>query len=146
MAKKYNDPNELLEDLIKLDYDAIEAYDEAIERLGDTESKRQLSAFREDHRRHTQNLGAFMKQAGKTPPGGAGLKRVLTKGKVVLADIAGDVAILKAMKSNEDDTNKAYERAVEHEWLSVTLRDTLREHLNDERRHRTWIEQRITQL
>ncbi|WP_106092123.1 ferritin-like domain-containing protein [Enhygromyxa salina] len=145
-ATTLSDTNKLLEDLIKLDYDAIEAYDAAIKRLKDAESKRQLSEFRNDHQRHTQNLGRFMKQAGKDPPTGPGLKQILTKGKVVLADISGDQAILKAMKSNEDDTNAAYERAVQHEGTSAELRDTLRENLNDERRHRSWIERRIKEI
>ncbi|KIG13905.1 hypothetical protein DB30_07458 [Enhygromyxa salina] len=144
--KKPSDTASMLEELVKLDYAAIEAYDAAVKRLKDAESKRQLSDFRNDHQRHTQNLGKFIKQAGKDVPTGPGLKQILTKGKVVLADISGDTAILKAMKSNEDDTNAAYERALGHEGISAELRDTLRENLEDERRHRSWIERRITQL
>ena len=41
------------------------------------------------------------------------MKAILTQGKVVLADMFGDSAILKAMKTNEDDTVTAYDRACE---------------------------------
>ena len=54
---------------------------------------------------------------------------VLTKGKVVLGGLIGDNAVLQAMKTNEDDTNTAYERA-----------------LGDERRHRDWMVETIRLL
>ena len=38
-------------------------------------------------------------------------KQMLTTGKVALASLMGDGAILAAMKTNEDDTVTAYERA-----------------------------------
>lgn len=146
LAGKQRDPESLLEQLIKLDYDAIEAYDAAIERLDDDESKRHLSQFREDHRRHTQELSQFLRDYGEAPPTGPDFKRILTQGKVMLANLGGDRAILKAMKSNEDQTNTAYERANEHRDLPPALMETLRKNLDDERRHRSWIERRIEQL
>src|SRR5690606_437297 len=102
---------ELLQDLIELDYDAIEAYEEAIKRLDNGGYKQKLEKFKADHERHTQNLAAPLRSMGEDVPTGPSAKRFLTRGKVVLADMAGDFAILKAMKSNEDDTNTAYERA-----------------------------------
>jgi hypothetical protein len=46
------------------------------------------------------------------------------------------------MKTNEDDTNTAYERACARNDVTPELQLLLRRNLNDERRHRTWIEQR----
>ena len=68
---------------------------------------------------------------------------MLTEGKVVIAGIMGDKAILTAMKSNEDDTNTAYERSVDNDVVPAQVKDTLREFLGDERRHRAWIEQQL---
>ena len=51
----------------------------------------------------------------------------------------GNKAILMAMKSNEDDTNAAYERAVAHLGLGVDVTTILEKHLADERRHREYI-------
>ncbi len=42
------------------------------------------------------------------------MKQVLTTGKIPRTDLAGDGAILKAMKTNEYDTVSAYERASSH--------------------------------
>ncbi len=49
---------------------------------------------------------------GGNPADGGDLKQILTKGKVVIAELGGDDAILKAMKMNEEVTNKSYEEMV----------------------------------
>ena len=49
------------------------------------------------------------------------------------------------MKSNEDDTNQAYEQALDRDDLTADIRDLLARNLADERRHRGWIEARLAQ-
>jgi hypothetical protein len=58
----------------------------------------------------------------------------------------GDKAILVAMKTNEDDTNTAYERAVNHEGRHASAEEVLRRGLADERRHRAWIDETLAAL
>lgn len=137
---------DLLEDLIKLDYDAIAAYEAAISRLDGKTFIAEMTAFRDDHVRHTQNLGALLGPMGRTPPTEGDAKAMLTKGKVLLADLLGDKAILQAMKTNEDDTNTAYERAVKHADVDMTTRQVLERNRADEARHRSWIEQTLATL
>ena len=136
----------MLNDLIELDYDAAEAYEAAIERLDDPDSKSNLQTFRDDHLRHTQELSTVVRDLGGDPPTEGDFKAVLTKGKVVIAGLGGDVAVLRAMKSNEDDTNTAYERAVARDELTDDIIDLLQRNLDDERRHRAWIVRRIDEL
>jgi uncharacterized protein (TIGR02284 family) len=138
--------NHLLRDLIELDYDAIEAYKAAIERLKQQADRTQLGVFLEDHRRHVADLSAYLRQLGVEPPVSGDIKRVLTKGKVVVLGLMGDKAIFEAMKSNEDDTNRAYERAVGADGLTADLRSALDRNLADERRHRAWFEARISAM
>jgi uncharacterized protein (TIGR02284 family) len=133
----------LLNDLIALDYDAIEAYEAAIARLSDQRDKDQLRQFMGDHQRHTVDLSDLVSKYGAQPVGRADIKRVLTKGKVVLAGLAGDKAIFNAMKSNEDDTNTAYERAVAKQGVPEGIREVLSRNLSDERRHRQWMTDRL---
>lgn len=137
---------QMLNDLIELDYDAIEAYTAAINRLEDASSREYFAQFRSDHERHTQELTQLVTDLGGTPSTGPSFKHYLTQGKVVLADLFGDEAILGAMKTNEDDTNTAYERAVNHDKKPAIAHDVLKQGLADERRHRAWIENRIDQL
>lgn len=53
-----NTLSERLENLLVLEYDAINAYEEAIKRLDDAERKRELAHFMGDHQRHTEELSA----------------------------------------------------------------------------------------
>jgi uncharacterized protein (TIGR02284 family) len=137
------DFNVVLKNLISLDYDAVEAYQAAIDRMDDPSLKDSLADFMADHRRHTLELSACARQLGLEPPSGPDTKAVLTKGKVVLANMAGDRAILMAMKTNEEDTNTAYERAANHQDLPEAVRDPIIRGLSDERRHRAWLVETI---
>ena len=68
------------------------------------------------------------------------MKQMLTTGKIVLADIMGDGAILKAMKTNEDDTVTAYERASRHPDAMPESKAFFMKAHADEERHRAWME------
>jgi uncharacterized protein (TIGR02284 family) len=146
MTGKEGNPLHMLYKLIELDYDAIEAYDAALVRIDDSVSKSALAGFRADHERHVRELGGVLRGMGFDPPQKGDYKRVLTKGKVILGNVAGDRGILLAMKTNEDDTNHAYERAITRADLTPDVRQIIERNLADERRHRTWIEQRLSAL
>lgn len=135
-----------LRQLVKLDYDAIEAYDEAIKRIKDPVSKANLADFRNDHALHTENLGAVLRNMGEDVPEGPDLKRVLIEGKVRIADLGGDRAILHAMIANEKVTSEAYDEALKLDELDAAARQTLESNREDERRHKQWIEKRVEEL
>jgi uncharacterized protein (TIGR02284 family) len=137
---------DLLTDLIQLDHDAAGAYQAAIDRLKDAGFRSALSGFRQDHLRHIEELGAQLSAIGGESPKEGDMKSLLAKGKVVLGGLMGDKAILQAMKTNEDDTNTAYERAVKHDEASEDVRDVLSRGLTDERRHRDWMVETIEKL
>jgi uncharacterized protein (TIGR02284 family) len=130
---------DLLEDLIALDYDAADAYQAAIDRLENSRFRARLAEFKADHLRHVEELGEIVTSMGRTPPKGGDMKSILTSGKVVMAGLMGDKAILEAMRTNEADTNTAYERAVNFSGLVSTTREVLQRGLEDERRHCEWI-------
>lgn len=127
--------------LIELDYDAIEAYKAAVDRIENEHYKNQLRKFEADHQRHVQELNAVLRAHGEKEVDGPSGKQWLTKGKVVIADLFGDNPILQAMHSNEDDTNSAYERMNDHKdkWLDAL--EVLRRGLLDEKQHRKWLEE-----
>ena len=133
-----------VEELIELDYDAIEAYTAAINRLENPTYKSKMNEFKSDHQRHVAELSEMLRERGKTPPTGPSAgKQWLAKGKVILANLIGDKTILAAMKTNEDDTNTAYERMNHHRDKWPEANDILVRGLQDEQRHRTWIEATI---
>lgn len=136
-----SDFTKVIKELIELDYDAIEAYETAINRLKNTGYKAQMQEFKADHERHVDELNEILSAHGEPEVEGPSAKQWLTKGKVVLSDLVGDdITILKAMLTNEEDTTKAYERANSHEKKWDSTVDALSRGLDDERRHKKWIE------
>jgi rubrerythrin len=130
-----------LQALVEFEYDVIEAYEAAIHRLEDETYRLKLEEFKNDHGRHIEELSAILKKHNEKVPTGPSSKQWLTKGKVVVANIVGDRAILMAMSSNEDDSILAYERMVGaiEQWEDA--KDPLNRGLADEMRHKAWLKQ-----
>lgn len=131
---------EILQDLIELEYDALEAYNTAIDRISEKAYKDKLEEFREDHKNHIKELTDIIGQYGVDVPEGPSMKQWLTSGKVILANLVGDLAILRAMNSNEKDTNTAYERVNGLKDKAAGAVDFLKRAYNDEKRHKAWLE------
>ncbi|AXR06138.1 DUF2383 domain-containing protein [Salinimonas sediminis] len=136
----------LLKELCEADFDAIEAYEEAIKRLDDKSIADKLAQYRTDHVSHTEVLNRFLKTRNEEMVDGPDAKRLLTEGKVVIADLFGDKAILKAMVANEKIMVKAYEEARDSDALNVDEKAQLAKHYDDEKRHHAWIKSTSEQL
>lgn len=131
-----------LNDVIEMDYDAIEAYDAAIKRLDEESFRAKLREFKADHERHIRDLSTAVKAEGGTPPGSGDFKQYLSKGKVVIADLGGRDSILKAMKSNVEETEDKY-AAMVAEQFPAHIKQLLENGLADERRHKSWLHQNV---
>ena len=129
---------DLVDALLSLEHDAMSAYDSAIDKLMDPTAKEKVREFRGDHERHLRELGEFARGVGVADDGGS-MKSMLTSGKVAMAELAGDDAILKAMASNEEDTISAYERGSAQTGISSELREICERAHRDELRHREWM-------
>lgn len=135
---KEKDIVDLLKNLLELEHDAADAYETAIQKLENPDDKAALKSFLEDHRDHIVELNEIRATLGAESVNKGDVRRVLTQGKVILGGLLGDRAILVAMKSNEEDTNTAYERALEH-GVPPSIRAVFDRNLRDERRHYAWI-------
>ncbi len=130
-----------LKSLVELEYDAVEAYDAALNRLDNKEYKMSVASFMEDHMRHIKEVSELLKKHNEASPSGPSLaKQWITKGKVVLGNLVGDTAILMALRSNEIDTNTAYERLKIHEHIWSDAKEIVTRGLLDEHRHKKWLE------
>lgn len=129
-----------LKDLVHLDIDAIHAYDQAIEKINVKEVKDALTNFRDDHRRHVDELSAIIRSHGEEPPRFArDFKGFLIQGFTALRSITGTEGALRAMKSNEQLTNVTYVRALSWD-LPENVRSIVEKNREDERRHLDAIE------
>lgn len=133
----------LVRNLLLLEHDAIAAYDQTAERLENPAWKQQIATFRSDHERHVRELTRLADSLGTDAPTEGDAKQLLTTGKVALASIMGDSATLRAMKSNEEDTVTAYERACQHQEVPAEARRIFEQALQDERRHRSWMQDAV---
>lgn len=134
-----------LSDLVALEYNAIETYEAAIERLENLDYRAKMTEFLGEHERHLMGLCDAIIQEGGTPPDGGNYKQFLTKGPVIIAGIGGDKSVLKAMLLNEGLTNKLYENAND-EIFPGYIQLMLKQALGDVRHHRVWIKSAREQL
>ena len=72
---------DLLEDLLQLDYDAADAYQAAIDRIDDARYRSALAEFKRDHLRHIVELSDILSSIGRTPPKDGDMKGFLTKAR-----------------------------------------------------------------
>ncbi|SFP15472.1 DUF2383 domain-containing protein [Tranquillimonas alkanivorans] len=135
-----SDIRDLVTNLILLERDAIAAYDTCIEKLDNPTLADTIRDFRGDHLQHLDTLQTMAREAGAEAPADGDAKQMMTTGKVTLADMMGDGAVLKAMKTNEDDTVTAYERAANHQDAVPASKAFFEKALADEQRHRAWME------
>ncbi|MCO6184930.1 DUF2383 domain-containing protein [Rhizobium sp. L1K21] len=140
MVGKEDKIAELVENLLYLEHDAIAAYGSCIERLENKSFSAKISEFKQDHLQHVEVLTEMAGELGIEAPKEGDMKEMLTTGKVAMADLMGDASILKAMKTNEDDTVIAYERAARHEDAVPQSKAFFEKAHQDELRHRAWME------
>lgn len=140
MVGMQKDFGDAMKELLELEYDALAAYDESIARLENADFKHKMSDFRDDHKHHIQKISQLLKSHGVDFEPGPDAKKFLTQGKVVIADLLGDTAILKAMLTNEIETNMAYERMHSHEHIWDDAIDFIKEGFADEKKHKAWLE------
>jgi uncharacterized protein (TIGR02284 family) len=131
-----------LNDLIKLDVDAVHAYDQAIEACVIDEVRDRLTEFRGDHDRHIRDLSAQVRALGAEPEVRRDWKGFFIEGFTAIAS-QGDHSALLAMRGNEELTNRTYERALDMQDLTPEVRSLLERNFSDEQRHLSWIKNQL---
>lgn len=132
-----------LQSLAQLDIDAIHAYSSAIERIDLSDVKKQLIHFRADHERHVSDLSTLIGKLGGNPPKTTlDFKGFLIQGFTAIRSMIGNESALKAMKMNEELTNKNYYEALEFD-LQPDVKAVVQKNYEDERRHLKYIRQCI---
>jgi uncharacterized protein (TIGR02284 family) len=133
---------EKLNSLIKLDVDAVHAYDQAIEACEILTIKDTLTEFRNDHERHIHDLSEQVRMLGGTPEVRRDLKGFVLEGFTALMS-RGDRTALMAMRGNEELTNRMYQAALEMEEMSAEARTVIERNYADEQRHLSWIKNQL---
>jgi len=144
-TKNQTDVIEKLCDLMQLDIDAVEAYEQAIKNIETSAIKQNITSFKEDHKRHITELSAQIISLGGTPPERSkDLKGFIIKGMTAIQSSLGENQALHAMKLNEKLTNKMYKNALEMS-LPADVRELVEKNYADEKRHLSYINQQLDQ-
>ena len=133
-----------LKDLVQLDFDAIQAYDQATARIEEDHIRHTLVSFRSDHERHISELSQFIIDYGETPPDRTrDLKGFILEGITSLQSLMGTKAALTAMKTNEKLINRRYRKALDSLTMPTVVRNAVLKNFEDEKRHLAFIERAI---
>lgn len=138
------DPKDIvkeLNDLVQLDIDAIHAYDAAIKNVDTLSIREALTNFKADHERHVRELSDVVIRFGGTPEKfSPDFKGFLLQGFTAVRSATGTEGALKAMKSNEELTNRTYQKSLGM-GFPTDVTALLQKNYSDEQRHIRAIEQ-----
>jgi uncharacterized protein (TIGR02284 family) len=138
-AMDLNKMLERLNDLIALDYDAVGAYEAALNRIDAESLRMSLRTFQQDHERHIRDLSQVVTMLGGTPRQKPDTKGFILKGFTAVTSMMGNEAALQAMRGNEMLTNRTYQNALKEDW-SDEARRVIERNFSDEQRHLKFIE------
>lgn len=126
--------------LIKLDVDAVRAYQQALDNIDVPAIHTSLSQFRDDHQRHIAELSAAIRDLGEEPPSNApDIKGFFIEGFTAIRSLTGTEGALKAMRGNEKLTTSTYHDALSED-LPANIQALIRKNYADEQRHLQYIE------
>jgi rubrerythrin len=135
-----NDPRTVaaLNDLLKLDHDAVQAYALAIKALSSETLRSQMREHRADHERHIDELSQLIRSRGGTPVSLPHLPTGAFKLAVQAIGATGDDrSVLVAFKANERQVRDKYRRVAQREH-DGDITSVLARAAEDEARHYQW--------
>jgi hypothetical protein len=134
--------NETIDKLISicnLDNDAIRSYNEALKHIDNQKISSQIQKYRDDHKRHVDELSRLITTLGGAPPVESGDIRGLSlSGATALQGLFGTEGALKALQTGEMVTNKSYANAIEQDF-PLDILAVLKENYRDEKIHLEYV-------
>jgi rubrerythrin/ElaB/YqjD/DUF883 family membrane-anchored ribosome-binding protein len=129
-----------LNDLLRLDHDAIGAYDVAIERLDDRDFTSQIAGFKRDHEGHIEALNQLITELGGAPENKPHVTGILKKAMQAAGSIGGDKGLLIAWRANEYQVRSKYDAYASKamHWPDNVKR-LIDANALDEERHYHWV-------
>jgi hypothetical protein len=131
------DPGAVLDHLLRLDHDAVQAYTLAITALERTHLEEPLRRIRRDHERRIAELGGLLRGADG---GAADVPRSSGPFKLAVQGVSfarGDRALLACVAEFEGASQDRYREAATGSWPE-DVADVLRRAAGEEERHSAW--------
>ncbi len=132
-----------LSSLMKLDHDALSAYDKAAAAVRDQDLQDTLLRFRHEHERHVGDFGEAIRREGGEPPDMSMAPRgVFFEGMTAAEGAMSDRDILDACATGEKYVGYKYRQAANEDFPGRIM-VLIERHYADERRHLAFIESRL---
>ena len=129
-----------LYDLLKLDHDAIGAYEIAMEKLEDRDHADQIAGFLRDHERHIRELNELVLELGGTAITQPHATGVFKSALQSLGALAGDRGLLMAFRANEQQVRAKYDGyAARANLWPARVKRVIDLAALDEERHYHWV-------
>lgn len=127
--------------LIQLDVDAVNAYEEAIQRIDDDDIRDEMKKFQADYRRHIAQLSVVVTDLGGQPPElGRDVRGYLLEAMTAVMSAVGTKPALRALHACAKIVSRTYHDAVTVD-LPPRITSVVKRHAEDEERHLARIEQ-----
>lgn len=129
-----------LNDLLQLDYDAIGAYEIAVERLEDRAHAIRVEEFMRDHDRHVRELNLLIQGMGGVPRNEPHPTGPFKQALQAFGALGGDRGTLIAFRTNELQVRARYRAAAARAsgW-PAEARTIVQRNALDEERHYRWV-------
>jgi hypothetical protein len=134
-----------LNDLLRLDLDAIAAYRLTLKELESQQLRQELRAHLADHERHIEDLGRLIEGMGGmkiSVPHESGVFKLAVQAAVAAGS---DRTVLLAFKANEMQVRDKYARMAEAQF-PPDVASTVRRAAGDEQRHYDWAVQSLERM
>jgi rubrerythrin len=146
-AGKQDNFVDAIKNLIELEHDIKELYDQAINKSVSDNYKIKLNEFSQDHAHHIEKISELLTNRKEQIPIMSGFVRPLINTiKVEFANLVGDQAELSNIISNEKDIHKVYERMNARHDRWDEAKELLKQALQDQKKHMAWLEETIKSL
>lgn len=131
---------EALNDLLRLDHDAVGAYEVAIQHLENREHALRIEAFKQDHERHIHDLNELILELGGEPENEPHATAPLKQGIQRIGATRGDRGILLAWRANQLQITTKYDRYA-HAAVGwpPRVKALIDRNALDEERHYAWV-------
>jgi hypothetical protein len=135
----------LLNHLIQIDQDALEAYRNAATRLDEAEDRRDLQDLIRGTEDRLDRLCTWVNRLGGSTPSRRNFEAKLAGRMVAASAWLGDHAMLGSLLAVVDRAHEHYQRAVTHQGSPPDVMRLLQAGLDEQATHRDWLLRRLEQ-
>jgi bacterioferritin (cytochrome b1) len=128
-----------LKEFLELEYNTVETYTAAIDRVDEQAVSEKLKTFRRDHEQLIKNIINWFEQHGQEVSKGPSGKQILDIGAVSISKLLGDKAILKKISQMEEDVKTACERLFDYDDKPQDINNVLNDALSKVEEHDRWL-------